>query len=107
MIVEGKEIILRESFLDSLIEFQNYYGLLNPVKGRKFVKEAYDFTIDIIAPMPYAFVKFSTKLYPNSNFRRAVFKKNHIIVYLVLEHQIEFWEIFHASKNPDAILLYL
>ena len=99
-----RELVYTDGFLDDLIRFQNYLGRDNPSKGRKFVSKIYDFTLNVIEKMPFAFGKYESENAPPFR-RKAVYKKDYIVIYDVLEDTIELLSIYHSSRNPDSIEL--
>lgn len=105
MIIKEKEVIYQNVFLDRLIEIQEYVGRFDAKKGRLFVNQIFNFTLDIIAEQPFGFVKYSSLKHPDSDIRKAVFKKDYLIFYKIEELTIDFIEIIHTSRNPDNILL--
>jgi plasmid stabilization system protein ParE len=102
MIVKGRELILREGFLQQLADIQTYRATYSPEKARKYVNQILDFSFDIIAQNPYAFVEYFDKPTPDKRYRKAVFKKDYVIIYKVLANQIEFLAIYKTSQDPNS-----
>ncbi len=100
-----REVLLRERFLESLIEIEAYLSQYMSLKSaRKFSSETIGFITDIIAANPFAFVKYESRFPNNQNVRRAVHKNSYCIVYEVFDERIEILNIYHNSRNPDSIL---
>ena len=81
-----KELILKDTFLDNLIEIEAYLSqFISTKNARKIPTEAIGFISDIIVPNPYAFVKYESRFPKNMNVRKAVFKKRYYIIYEVFD----------------------
>ena len=101
-----RELILRERFLDSLLEIEAYLGqYIGSKKARKFPNDVIGFISDIIVDNPFAFVRYASRFPENSNIRRAVFKSDYCIVYEVTDEKIEILNIYHTSRDPNEVLL--
>lgn len=102
----NRESVLRERFLDSLLEIEAYLSqYIGSKKARKFPNDVIGFISDIIVPNPYAFVQYESRFHENFNIRRAVFKKNYCVVYEVTDAKIDILNIYHTSRDPDEVLL--
>jgi plasmid stabilization system protein ParE len=100
MSYSGYELTFTDTFLDDLIDLENYIGRENPKKGRMFTSRIYDYIIGLIKRSPFAYPMF---IMNNELIRRGVFEKNYIIVYEVKENNIELLRIYHTSRNPDNL----
>jgi plasmid stabilization system protein ParE len=101
-----RELVLRERFLDSLLEIEAYLSqFIGSKKARKFPNDAIGFISDVIVDNPYAFVKYESRFFENDNIRRAVFKKDYCIVYEVTPVTIEVLNIYHTSRDPNGVLI--
>lgn len=80
-----------------------YLAQPNPRRGRQFVSDVYDFTVNVIETNPFAFPEHPTRLSPAREFRRAVFHKDFIIIYRITDDFHKFLRIYPASRNPDSI----
>lgn len=101
-----RELILRERFLDSLLEIEAYLSQhIGPKKARKFPSDVIGFISDIILNNPFAFMKYESRFPENSNIRRAVFKNDYCIVYEVTDENIDILNIYHTSRDPNEVLL--
>jgi plasmid stabilization system protein ParE len=101
-----RELILRERFLDSLLEIEAYLAqYIGAKKARRFPSDVIGFVSDIIVDNPYAFMKYESRFPENENIRRAVFKFDYCIVYEVFNEKIEILNIYHTSRNPNEVLL--
>lgn len=104
MTIDGREVIWNEQFLVSVADIQKYVSTYNPVRGRTFASEILDYTLETIAPNPFAFVKFAHPKYQVMPYRRAVFRKNHVILYKVEDTRLTFLDVYHTSRNIDGIV---
>lgn len=101
-----RELILRERFLDSLLEIEGYLSqYIGSKKARKFPNDVIGFISDIIVDNPFAFVRYASRFPENSNIRRAVFKSDYCIVYEVTDEKIEILNIYHTSRDSNEVLL--
>ena len=97
-----RELILKDTFLDNLLEIESYLSQFISVKNaRKLPTEAIGFISDIIVSNPYAFVKYESRFPENMNIRRAVFKRKYYIIYEVFDDKIEILNIHHTSRDPN------
>ncbi|WP_375418796.1 hypothetical protein [uncultured Hymenobacter sp.] len=55
MMVSGRELILRQGFLQALLDLEQWTGQHSPRRGRALVRRIMDFACDTIAPFPHAF----------------------------------------------------
>jgi len=104
MTVDGREVIWNEEFLTNVAAIQQYISEYSPLRGRTFSSEILDYTLDVIAPNPFAFVKFDHPKYQVMPYRRAVFRKNHLILYKVEDARLTFLAVYHTSRNTDGIV---
>ena len=101
-----RELILRERFLDSLLEIEGYLSqYIGSKKARKFPNDVIGFISNIIVDNPFAFVRYASRFPENSNIRRAVFKSDYCIVYEVTDEKIEILNIYHTSRDSNEVLL--
>jgi plasmid stabilization system protein ParE len=103
MIIAGREITLTDYFLAQLAEIQMYISEESPLRGRQLTTDLFDFLTDTIAPNPFMFVEYLGKSTVEKLYRRAVFRKNYIVIYKVTDSEILFLTVHHASRNPDSI----
>lgn len=103
MRVEGREIVLTNLFVTQLAAIQEYFGEMAPKQGRKLSIDLINFITDVIPLNPYMFVGFREKPTPAHSYRRAIYKKNYIIIYKVTDLQLKFLVIYHSSRNPLSI----
>lgn len=61
--------------------------------------------MNIVAPNPLAFPRLEALGNPNRELRRAVFRKNYLVIYRVTPERVDFLTIFHTSRNPGSIRL--
>ena len=101
-----RELVLRERFLDSLLEIEAYLSqFIGSKRARKFPNDVIGFISDVIVNNPYTFVKYESRFPENDNIRRAVFKKDYCIVYEVSLEMIEILNIYHTSRDPNGVLI--
>lgn len=96
---DGREIIVKPRFMDRLFEIQQYQGRENEARGRAFVDAVFNFIYDIIGPQPLAFPTYVLSQYPDFALRRAVFRREYIIIYEVSAAEITLLTIFPARRN--------
>jgi plasmid stabilization system protein ParE len=98
------ELFFHERFLDSLIEIENYLSLhISKQNARKFPSDIFEFITNSIEKHPLAFSLGNYKNAKNKLVRKAVFKKNHIIVFEIEDDTINILNIYHTSRDPDNI----
>lgn len=104
MIVAGREVIFKATFLDDLSSFEQYIGRFSVAKGHAFTTAVFDFCTDIIAPQPFAFPKFEQDDFDDPAVRRAVFKRHYVLIYRIYEEAIRFVSLYHAHQYPPDLL---
>ncbi len=106
MIRNGRTVTLGEEFVRELEAAEKYIGRDVPRRGRQFVSEVMDFTLEILAPLPFAYPAYPYPTAPGHQLRRAVFRKQYIIIYEVSEAEVSFVFFHHSSRNsPDLSFL--
>ncbi|MCU0354025.1 MAG: type II toxin-antitoxin system RelE/ParE family toxin [Cytophagales bacterium] len=105
MTVSGKEPVFKQSFLDALYEIQQYLESVKPKKGHHFVDDLFDFCFDTIVNHPFAGRECEWKATPDKAYRRAVFKKDYLVVYKVTDTQVILLLIYHTSRDPSNLRL--
>jgi plasmid stabilization system protein ParE len=101
-----RELILRERFLDSLLEIEGYLSqFIGTKKARKFPNDVIGFISNYIITNPYSFIKYESRFPENANIRRAVFKRDYCIVYVVTDKMIEILNIYHTSRDPNEVII--
>ncbi len=99
----SRNVILKEEFLDELLEIQAYLEGESLGRGKKFISRIYDFMMDTIERMPFMFQEYPYKLTDDKIYRRAIFESQYVVIYQVLDDAIVILKIHHTSKNPDNI----
>jgi len=107
MIIAGREIIFKESFLDELTEFEQYLGRVTRAKGRTFTTAIFDFCCDIVAIQPLAYPVFQHKRALDAEVRWAVFQRKHAMLYRVSADAVRFISLYHTSQNEADLLFSL
>ena len=98
------ELYFHERFLDSLIDIEIYLGQhISAQNARKFPSDVFEFITNTIAKHPLAFSLGNFKKAENKLVRKAIFKKNHIIVFEIVNENINILNIYHTSRDPDNI----
>jgi plasmid stabilization system protein ParE len=105
MTINGREIRYEELFYDALQGLELYWGQSNPRRGREWSSDLVDFTMNVIAPNPLAFPRLEKLGSPSRELRKAVFRKNYLIIYQVTPDRVDFLAIVHTSRNLDFIQL--
>lgn len=59
----------------------------------------------VIAPNPLAFPRLEKLGSPVRELRKAVFRKNYLVIYRFTADRVDFLTIFHTSRNPDSLRL--
>jgi len=105
VIVNGRELILRQGFLQALLELERWVGQQSASKGRALVKRIMDFACDIVAPFPLAFPVYYLPAAPARKLRRAVLDRQYALIYEVHEEEIVFVYVYSTYRNPASIAL--
>ncbi len=75
MIINEREIIFRERIINDFREIEEIVGQGNPVKGRAYISELYNFCLEIICPFPNAYPKLQIQNFSIDTIRKATYKK--------------------------------
>lgn len=106
MIRNGRVVTLGDRFVSELALAEKYVGRISAGRGRKFVSDVSVFLFEILAPLPLAFPVYAYPMAPNVNLRRAVFRREYVIIYEVTELEVSFLYFHHTSRNsPDLSFL--
>lgn len=105
MIVAGRRIIFKASFLDDLLKFERFLGRNNPVQGRQFSSDVVDFCYAIIAPLPLAYPAFKQAEIADSSVRRALFRRDYALLYRVSDDAVRFVALYHTRQNITNIVV--
>ena len=106
MIRNGRVVTLSDKFVSELALAEKYVGRSSAARGRKFVSDVSTFLFEIVAPLPLAFPAYTYPTAPDVDLRRAVFRKEHVIVYEVTESEVSFIYFHHTSRSaPDLSFL--
>lgn len=93
------------AFLDELLNIQGYFGQSDARRGRQFVADVFEFTTSIIEPNPLAFPAYQRRGKTRFQYRRAVFRREYVIVYRITDDFLDFLFIHYTSRNPDSLPL--
>ncbi|MFD2785754.1 hypothetical protein [Hymenobacter rubripertinctus] len=105
MIVGGRELILYQGFIDSVLELEQWAGREQARKGRMLVKRLMDFAFDTIALLPFSFPVYAFPQAPARTLRRAVFDRQYAVIYEVQASEILFVYAYSTFRNPEALRL--
>ncbi|GAA3974137.1 hypothetical protein [Hymenobacter antarcticus] len=100
-----REVNLTPAFLDGLAAIQAYHSQFDAVRGRQISSSIVDFACDIIGPFPHAYPRYPVRQYPDRDYRRAVFRREHVLIYRVTEAEVSFLLIYAARQRPDDLSL--
>lgn len=100
-----KPVVVMPRFMDRLFEIEQYLGRDKPSRGRAFVSDLFDFLHEVIGPMPLAFPAYVLPRHPELPLRRAVFRKEYIVLYEVKDTEAVMLTIFTARSNPQRVEL--
>lgn len=105
MMVGGRELIMQQGFLQSLLELEQWAGQQRPRSGRALVQRLIDFACDVIAPFPLAFPAYSFPTAPARALRRAILDRRYAIVYEVHDAELVFVYAYSTYQNPEILEL--
>ena len=105
MIVGGRELILRQGFVQALLELESWAGQQNPRRGRALVKRIVDFAYDVIAPFPFSFPAYTFPTAPARMLRRAVLDRQYAVVYEVHDTELVFVYAYSTYQNLELLEL--
>lgn len=100
-----REVNLTPAFLDGLAGIQAYHEQFDSVRGRQISTSIIDFACDIIAPFPHAYPQHPVRQYPDRDYRRAVFRREFVLIYRVTEAEISFLLVYGARQRPSDLSL--
>ena len=100
-----REVNLTPAFLDGLTAIQAYHGQFDVARGRQITSAIVDFTCDVIGPFPHAYPQYPVRQYPDRDYRRAVFRREYVPIYRVMETEVSFLLIYGAKQQPNDLSL--
>ena len=89
----------RQAFLNELLATERYLGQHNARKGRTFTQAVFDFACDIVGAMPEAFPAYAHPLLPQVPLRRAVFRREYVLLYQVVKGRLVFLYFHHTRRD--------
>ena len=104
----SRKVEVSESFIKQLAAFEKFLGRNSQAVGRAFTAAVFDFCYDILAPMPWAYPAFQDGETIRPAVRRAVFKRQYVLLYRITDATVQMLDIFHTSQqnqhptNPNA-----
>ncbi len=106
MIRNGRTVTLSDEFVRELALTEKYTGRTSSARGRKFTSDVLNFLFETLAPLPLAYPAHEYPEAPDINLRRAVFRKEYVIIYEVSATAVAFVFFHHTSRNsPDLSFL--
>ncbi|HEX8328184.1 MAG TPA: type II toxin-antitoxin system RelE/ParE family toxin [Hymenobacter sp.] len=100
----ARTVNLTETFLDGLAAIQAYQGQAEAAKGRQLSSAIVDFACDVIGAFPHAYPRHHIPQHPDRDYRRAVFRRDYVLIYRVTENEVTFLLIYGARQNPPDTL---
>lgn len=100
-----REANLTSAFLDGLAAIQAYHGQFDAARGRQISTAIIDFACDIIGPFPHAYPRYPVRQYPDRDYRRAVFRREYVLIYRVTEAEISFLLVYGTRQRPGELSL--
>ena len=101
MIRNGRTVLLGDEFVRELELTEKYVGRTSSRRGREFVSTVLDFLFENLAPLPFAHPAYAYPAAPQLQLRRAVFRKEYVIIYEVTDEAVSFIFFHHTSRRPD------
>jgi hypothetical protein len=92
-------------FLDGLADIQRYHSQYNAAKGRKLSSAILDFAYNTVSSFPAAYPLYQVSQYPDREYRRAVFKREFVLIYRVTDTAVTFLVIYGSRQNQAAVVL--
>ncbi len=105
MIVAGRKVIFKKSFLNNLSKIEQFLGRHQVAKGHAFSAATIDFCCDIIAPFPAAYPAFQRGVDTVESVRRAIFRREYALIYQISPDAVRFLTIYHTRQNPGNRVL--
>ena len=99
-----REVNLTPAFLDGLASIQAYHGQFDEVKSRQLSSAIVDFACDIVGPFPLAYPQYHVSQWSERDYRRAVFRREYVLIYRVTDQEVTFLLIYSARQSPPDLL---
>ncbi len=96
-----REVIVKQQFLDSVLEIKKFIGQNSPQNAEKFTNDLKAKMARII-DNPEACSPEKNLLTKRRIYRFAPYKKQYKIIFKVLETRIIFLDILHGKRHPDS-----
>ncbi len=95
-----RKVIVKQQFLDSLLEIRAFIAEASPQNAEKFVSDLKP-KIHQIIENPEHFSPEKRLLTKRLLYRFAPYKKRYKIVFKVLSDRLVFLDIVHGHRHPD------
>jgi len=97
-------INLAEDFYQGLLEIEEYANA-HGGRGRQLVNSLMNFAYQIIGSSPRAYTTLLVPEQSTREFRRAVFRKNYVLLYQLTDTELTFLLVYSTKRRPPAIPL--
>ena len=103
MIVSGRTIVFKPTFIETLDEILTYLAGYSPRYVQQFTQDLDDLIKNRIAHFPEASPEYKWKRTPQRLYRRAIFKKHYHVIYKIHPQTIEFVVILYSRRDLSKI----
>ncbi len=89
----------RQKFLDELLRVEKYLGRNGGRQGRAFTQAVFDFAYNTVATIPEGFPAYVHPRLPTVVLRRAVFRREYVLLYQVTGEAVVFVYFHYARRD--------
>ena len=100
-----RTIDMAPEFMDGLAEIQRFVARQNPAKARRLTTAILDFAYDTVGAFPQAHPRYNHPQHPATEYRRAIFRRDYILVYRVSPQEVVFLLVYSALGGPKELAL--
>ncbi len=101
MIINGRSIVFRTSYSETLNNIVEYLRDYSDRYATQFLNDLDDYVLNRIANHPEANPEYKWKRIPQKYYRRGLFRRNYYVIYKVLPKKIELIAIVYARRDLE------
>ena len=90
-------------FMNGLAEIQQFTARYNPLKARRLTTAIMDFAYNTVGAFPLAHPRHLHPEHPTVDYRRAIFRRDYILVYRVTLDEVTFLLVYSALGAPKEL----
>lgn len=103
MSTAAHRVEMTEYFLDKLARIEQFASPHQAGNARAYTASIFTFCYDILATQPWSYPAFRDGETTHQNIRRAVFRRQHVLLYRVTDTTVRLLKIFYTRKGDVGL----